>query len=220
MVPGPGRSDYDALILSGSDAFGSEVLHGLEAGYRFQPQNMSVDLAVFRNSYDDLLSAEPVPSPVPGTIAGRFANGTEGETRGGEVAVTWSPRPWLKVFGSYAGISFDLRNESGANDVITLSLQENSLPRSETQGRVYLDLPKRFELTGIAYYMASFPGGDVDPFVRNDVRLGWQAGTSLDLAVGVQDLFNTASIDVVDLTGIASAPGRRTIFAEMRWSLR
>jgi iron complex outermembrane recepter protein len=208
------------MLLSGSPTFASETLDGVEAGYRFQTRHTSVDLAIFRNGYNHLLSAEPIDSPVPSALAARLANGVRGNTTGGEVAATWTPRPWLKLFGSYAGLSIDLENEPGSHDTMMISFEENGVPRSKTQGRVYLDLPKRMEFTAIAYHMAMFPRRNVNPFVRADLRLGWRATSNVDFAVGVQDAFTTAAADVVDVTGIASAPPRRSAFAELRWSVR
>jgi iron complex outermembrane receptor protein len=219
FVPTP-AGGYSPVFVRGSEDFASERLDGLEAGYRFQAKTGSLDIALFRNAYDDLMSAEPVASVSAAIPMVQLANGLEARAWGGELGATWNPRPWLKIFGSYAAIALDVRNSPGSQDTFVRASENNAVPRTKVQGRVYIDLPKRFDVAGIAYYVGSFQRPGVDPFVRSDARLGWQATANVDLALGVHDLFATASSSMRDISGIASVPARRSLFIEMRWRVR
>jgi iron complex outermembrane receptor protein len=179
----------------GSDDFVSEEVLAHEAGYRLQVNDrLSFDLAVFSNDYDFLQTQEltgfgPQPGPPPYIVlTAMLANGMEGDTYGGTLAVNWQPlAPWRLQF-SYAHLQMDLALQPGGGDPGALNVAGNS-PQTQIGVRSYFELPGDFSLYTGARYVDELPAQDVPSYTAVDAGIEWQRpGRPLRVSVNVQNL--------------------------------
>jgi iron complex outermembrane receptor protein len=179
----------------GSDAFVSEEVLAHEAGYRLQlNERLSFDLAVFSNDYDllqtqDVTGLGPQPGPPPYIVlTAMLANGMEGDTYGGTLAVDWQPfAPWRLRF-SYAHLQMDLALKPGGGDPGALNVAGNS-PQTQIGVRSYLELPGDWSLYTGARYVDELPAQDVPSYTAVDAGIEWhRSGRPLTVSVNVQNL--------------------------------
>jgi iron complex outermembrane receptor protein len=203
----------------GSDAFVSEEVLAHEAGYRLRlNERLSFDVAVFSNDYDLLQTQEfvgfgPQPGPPPYILlTAMLANGMEGDTYGGTLAVDWQPfAPWRLRF-SYAHLQMDLVSKPGSTDPGALNVAGNS-PQTQIGVRSYLELPGDFSLYTGARYVDELPAQDVPSYTAVDAGIEWQrSGRPLTVSVNVQNL-NDARHREFGTTYI-----ERSAFARATWA--
>nr|WP_246604872.1 TonB-dependent receptor [Aquisediminimonas sediminicola] len=112
-----GMDETTYVRLEGVRHLKSERLVALELGARAQfDRNWSLDLSVYANHYDRLLTMEPigfepiyvpfVPFPVGSIIIANVANNGELDSRGVEVLLTGRLTPFWKVDFNYSEIHF------------------------------------------------------------------------------------------------------------------
>src|SRR5436853_5911263 len=110
--------------LTAQRGFSPETLLGYEAGYRgsLHPK-VYVDIAAFRNRYDDLLSielgkpfSEASPPPARVVYPVSFGNGLYGSTTGFEISPNWRPLTRWQLDGSYSYLTMDLRMKATSVD--------------------------------------------------------------------------------------------------------
>jgi iron complex outermembrane receptor protein len=216
-VSTPARADHDifatvasypdprgipiAVTLAGNPNLPAEKIISAEAGFRWQTRRViTLDLALFRSSYDDVFSTE-MTAPIfrEGLIEAplRIDKGVYGTTWGGELSMLWKVRPWWKLSGSYTRLALDLHQRSWSNGADYLRFRRES-PDHQAQVRSYLDLPGGFEID-----MALYAVGDLGPapppgiipvlrpslrrYQRYDARLGWRSRSGIEVSTGTQD---------------------------------
>ena len=164
----------------GTTDFVSEVLWSYEAGVRHLfSEDVSADLALFYNDYDDLHFAELDPF----TFQSILNNDAEGTGYGAELAVDVRPADWWSLRSAYSFLAGDY--EADGVDIGT----EDQSPEHQFNLRSYVDLGENWELDTAVYVVEDL--GDFlrqAEYVRADARLGWTPSDSLELYVGIQGL--------------------------------
>ena len=205
--------------VRGSDDFESEEVTAYEAGYRLQVnERLSFDIAVFDNDYDRLQTQEPGPfTLVPGppayfVLPAMLANGMEGETYGGTVAVSWQPLSRWRLRLSYAHLQMDLKLKPGSADAGAANVAGNS-PKSQIGVRSYVELPANFSLyTGIRY-VDDLPVQRVPSYIAVDAGVEWQRpGRPWRASLTVQNLNDERHLEFGD-TYI-----ERSIYGRVSWN--
>jgi Outer membrane receptor for ferrienterochelin and colicins len=182
--------DYNAgaALFRGDRDFTSETLVAFETGYRVQPRdNLFIDLALFFNRYDDLrtFSFEP---PVDVLV---LRNRREGDTRGGELIVTWQPAAWWRLTASYAYIDEHLYFEPGVIDPTDGFFETNDAPHLAKLTSA-LNLRGGFEIDFTLRYVDRLPNPYVPSYVELDLRLAWRPNDRLELAVVGRNLLDAS----------------------------
>src|SRR5207247_1685906 len=150
-----------------------------ELGYRIEPaKQLSFDVAVFYNVYDDLLAYrsnppqfEASPAPPHTLISSTFQNNEHGETYGAEVSAQWKVTDYWRLVGSYSWLHMRLAPDPSA---------ERDSPQQQFQLRSYLDLPGHVELNGAVFYVDQIgpqSGANrvsVPSYVRLDLGVAWR----------------------------------------------
>lgn len=225
VVPGglsPGFGGLPMLIsIEGSPDAGSETLRSIEAGYRLQRRRASIDLTAFVNEYDDLMGG------LAGTMArGQFGgrpvlrlpivltNGLRASTRGFEMAAAWNMTDWWKVSAAYTALSLDTWSSSELP--FDADYAEGLDPEQQFHVRTFVDLPRGFEASVLAYRVTELPALDVPAYTRLDLRLGWTR-RHLELATGVQNLLHDGDKEFGTFEGTVAVPVSARPFAEVRW---
>jgi outer membrane receptor protein involved in Fe transport len=184
-------------------------------------QDLFVDVAVFHNDYDDLLSVEPgeffvEPSPPPehNLLPVLFRNRALGTTSGFEVAPVWTAASWLRLKGSYSFLELDLETEPGSGDQSTVTQTEGSSPRHQVVVQSLLELTSEMELDFTYRYVSELPYRMADSYHTADVQVSWAASESLRLSFAGQNLFDANHVE------FTSDPGpnvgiRRSFYANL-----
>lgn len=213
-LPGPAGLPI-LLTLSGSQQLVSEKLLAYEFGYRTQPTaTISLDLALFYNSYKDLIGQQPgLPflelSPAPPHLVSPyvFANDLGARTRGVELAATYKLRSWWKLSTGYSWLQIRQTAPYGS---LSLMLP-GDIPRHQFDVRSYCSLPLNFEFDNALYYTSSLSGQRIPAYVRWDSRWGWRPTQHLELSLALQNLLDphhAEFVHVYDVQGPAQV-GRR-----------
>jgi iron complex outermembrane receptor protein len=181
----------------GQKGFDSEQLWAYELGYRTQAtQSLTVDTAIFYNSYDNLrsgmqgapsLSVNPLPPHL--VIPINLGNDIDGATYGFEIAANWNVTPAWRLTGSYTFKIIDLHRGFGV-DVTNERAFEGTSPRNQFQLHSYYDITRDLEVNAGLYYVENLRTGDIPSYVRIDAGLTWRPKENLEVTVGVQNLLD------------------------------
>ncbi|MCB1773421.1 MAG: TonB-dependent receptor [Gammaproteobacteria bacterium] len=221
--------------VNGNPDQDNETLKAIEAGYRFSTTDrFSVDIAVFRNDYDDLQSTElldplnplnPGCLPLPDTC---FRNYREGDSTGIEVSVDWSPADEWRLRLGYAYLDIDAAYVApsfvagaGLDQVYT-----NGSPRHTVSLRAGYDISTNWDWDVWAIYTDEItqPGSVqspivpvVDAGVNLGTRLAWRPKRGLELSVTALNLLQPQQLEYVGefLTPYSEIP--RSVFFQVSW---
>ena len=181
---------------TGDGKFTSETLLGYNAGYRsLLAKSFSLDVAVFFNQYDHLLSLEPqapftqddqgTPAIIYPFING---NGIKGTTAGFEIAADWKPAPWWRLESSWSYMRMDLHTLSTSLDTTSVGLYEGSSPHHQTQVQSYFDLSRNLDFSLTFRYVGALPYYLVSGYETGDARIAWRPIKRIEFAVTGQNL--------------------------------
>lgn len=221
--------------VNGNPDQDNEILNAIEAGYRFSTDNwFSVDIAVFRNDYDDLQSTElldPLNPLNPGCLPLQdtcFRNYREGDSTGIEVSVDWSPTDDWRLRLGYAYLDIDaayvapsLIAGAGLDQVYT-----DGSPRHTLSLRAGYDINDNWDWDVWAIYTDEItqPGSVQSPIVpvidagvNLGTRLAWRPKPGLELSVTALNLLQSKQLEYVGefLTPYSEIP--RSVFVQVRW---
>ena len=176
------------VLLTGQDDFDAESVTAIEAGYRVRPHaRLAVDVAAFRNHYDDLRSQE-LPT-IPGTPI-LLANMRNARTTGAEVGSTVQLADRWRVHGSYTYLHMNMSLDPGSRDV-TSGVSEANDPSYFASLRSYVDLPRGFALDAFLRRVARRPNPVVPAYSELDMRLGWMVRGGWELSLIGQNLLHS-----------------------------
>jgi iron complex outermembrane receptor protein len=183
------------VVVDGNPDFVSEELLAREVGYRVQVSAaLSLDLALFRNTYDRLQTTEPqdpilvlVP-PLPyAVLPNVLDNGMEGTSSGGTIAAVWQPRSQFRMRIQYSRINLDLVNKPGSLGGATTGAAGNS-PENQFAVHSFVDLPHDLSLYAGLRYVDELPSQLVDDYTAVDISLRWQITERLLTSITVRNL--------------------------------
>ena len=211
--------------IDGNQQLSSERLIGYEAGYRtLVTPKFYVDIAVFHNDYNDLISlgaavltVDPTPTPLHFTIRLPYVNGLRGSTDGFEVAPDWKPAAWWQMKATYSYLNLNLESKPGVVDGGGYVTQdEGSSPHNQVTFQSRFNLPKGFEFDQTYRYVSALPAQLVKSYSTADVHFAWRATRQVELSVAGENLFQPQhpefSHDISPLVGI-----KRSIYGQITW---
>jgi iron complex outermembrane receptor protein len=213
-----------AVQLLGNEDFAAEELIAYELGYRWRaaPQ-LSFDLALFYNDYDELASLELGQPFVDG--AGRVIvpiynqNLTSGRSQGAELLAEWQPVESWRLTASYSHV--DLELASAGQDLNRGVWLDGATPRSQFGLRSLLTLDD-FEIdaqfrhhTRIRRMPTDVTGEGIDAYSALDLRLGWHLSAQWRLSLVGQNLLDDEHVEF----GSAESRGalRRAAYLKAEW---
>ncbi|MGH8177291.1 MAG: TonB-dependent receptor plug domain-containing protein [Steroidobacter sp.] len=212
--------------LLGNDEFDSEELLAYELGFRWQTRpEFSIDLAVFHNRYEGLVSLEP-GAPFVDPVDGRTVvpiinrNLTDGEAQGFEALAAYSPlRPW-RLTASYAYV--DLRLDPTGQDLNRGKFVEGATPQHQFGLRSSLDLPGNLQLDAQFRRLSDVrrspdivTGEGVAGYSELDIRVAWRALQQLEISILGQNLLHEHHAEF----GSPAARGgiERSVYGKFAW---
>ncbi len=176
-----------ATGLRTTNDFDSEKLIAYELGYRIRPVgNLSIDLALFYNDYDDVRSVEPGDSAGDPLV---LENRNVASAYGAELKVKWQPTRWWELDLGYKAMSVNIHRGPGGRDVNNGSGEGND-PNHMFVLRSSMDLPGNVELDVFLRYVDRLPQPQTPAYLTADVRLGWTPREGLELAIVGRNLLD------------------------------
>jgi len=179
----PTRFDSDirfgppGLTIFGNPDFHAEELVAYEMGYRGRPHpQLTLDVAVFYNVYDQLRSLEPL---TPGVIIER--NSLNAESRGFEIESMFDVTPDVRLRGYYSFLGKSLSFDPGVVGLLA-SLEGND-PRHQFRVETAIDLPRNFEFDSAVRFVDQLPDPVVPGYAELDARLGWNPTRGIETAL-------------------------------------
>lgn len=188
----------------------AEDLNAYELGWRWRPvQNLSIDLALYRNEYENLISSEPLPPQMSLNqivMPSNFVNLSNTNYEGAEVSVEWLAQTWLRFIAQ--GAWQQRSGDWGA------SIPDD--PSRMLMLRTSLDLPREVELDLDWRAVTAIPR--FEGYDALDARLAWLPTRTLEVSLSVENVLNNEHIEFVDQIGMqAGASLGRTYFAKLVW---
>jgi iron complex outermembrane receptor protein len=166
-----------------------------ELGWRTQPEeNLSVSLATFFNTYNNIRSAEPGPPPLGIPIT--FANGVKGKTYGFELSAIYQVKSWWNIRGGYTLLKKDLSVKSSSSDLNKGTAESND-PVHQIVVQSTVDIPGGIELGTVIRYVDDLPQPRVPSYTGLDIRIGWKLNKVVELNVVGQNLLNNRHVEFI-----------------------
>ncbi|MDX2506546.1 MAG: TonB-dependent receptor [Gammaproteobacteria bacterium] len=223
-VPFPPFSIPIEIKTLANDKLDSEVLLAYEIGYRFQPRdNLSFDLALFYNDYDNLQTFErTVPeSPISDV---QFDNKLSAHSYGLELAADWRALEWWRLQSNYSFIDVSGLLDSDSTDSNgTDALSEDSSPRHQFSVRSMMDLSNKVSLDLWVYYVDDLQRTSlsqdvpVEDYTSFNARIAWRPRKNLELSLVGQNLLDSHHAEFVAENLLIETEVDRSIYAQIRW---
>jgi len=213
------------LRVVGSKNFRPERMLGTEIGYRaLLSSKLYIDIATFRNDYNDLygygpgsIFVETSPSPAHVILQEPLANALKGHASGGAIAPQWKPAHWLEIKGSYSYLHLYVHDKPGFTDSQNTVSDNGSSPHHLVKIQSLLNLPHKVEFDATYRHVSSLPAQKVNAYNTADVRCGWHPSHNWELSVVGQNLVQNQHAefgsDVNTIVGI-----RRDVYAKITWT--
>ncbi len=217
---------FDLVSSFGTSDLDAEKLYAYELGYRIIPSdNLLVDITMFYNNYDKLITIEPVmpyiemaPQPPHFVIPNIGGNKMDGEVYGAELAIDWKPFDWWHLKASYTYIQIQMHLDQNSNDTISESA-EGATPHHQVFLRSSFDLPKNLEFDISPRYTDNLPALKVDSYVTLNARLAWKPLENLEVSLVGQNLFDNHYPEFKQSVFVdtGSTEVERSVFGKIDW---
>ena len=162
----------------GNPDFKPETVLDAEAGYRAEIGTVaSVDVTVFRASYHNLKTSEPLaprieltPAPRHLFIPVQFANLLAATTSGVEIAAHWTPVVALRLDGGFSTFRLTPHLSPASRDATAASF-DGKAPRAQWYARSATAISPRVRLDATLFHAGALPKLGVPGYTRLDAQL-------------------------------------------------
>lgn len=189
--------------IEGSKDFRSQKVIAHEIGYRrLLTDNLSVDLALFYNDYDDLrtFEYEKLNPLFNGSYLEAYLpieNGASGHTYGLELAVAWKPTDDLKIDATYCYI------EESLTDMLLTFIHESPRNQVSFRGswRGWDDITLDFWFKYIDEFISGYPYDyaigqyPIDSYVAGDFQASWQISDKITFSALAKNIFANGHVE-------------------------
>jgi iron complex outermembrane receptor protein len=214
------------VSITGYPEFDSEILYAYEAGYRWQAlDNLSFDLALFYNDYDDIYTLQQKPS-----FAGydfEFVNALAGTGQGVELAADWKATQRLSFVFTYSYLDLDISPEAGARQEVGSLLFDESSPQNQASIRSSLTMAEGWQLNIWWRYTDPIKGlnrasllstpVEVDSSNLIDINLIWAPCKDLEIMLAVQNLTNDGTFQYFSEYSVPATEIDRSVYGKITW---
>ncbi len=213
------------LVVDGNHQLKSESLIGFEVGYRtLLTPKLYVDIAIFHNKHDDLISlgaptltVDTTPAPPHFTISVPYVNGLKGNSDGFEIAPDWKLTSWWQLKATYSYLNLHVESEPGVVDGAGyVTSDEGSSPHNQVTCESQFNLPRKFEFDQTFRYVSTLQAQAVNSYSTADTRFSWFSPRQVEFSVVGQNLLQPRHVefggDPEGLVGI-----KRSVYANITW---
>lgn len=188
----PTRITHDR-ISTGGFMTEPETLIAYEAGYRLQASAaLSLDLAVFSNSYDEIFVT---------------TNSTtvDGWTHGLELSADWEANDRWRLKYQYSYLDMDV-------DPVLL---DGNSPEHQLSIFSYLDITDQIQLDAWIRYVDNLPSLDVPSYTELDLRLGWTPYKNIELSLVGQNLLDSRHLEFFQFPATPTSEVQRGVYGKL-----
>ncbi len=217
----PGWVPYYLAVMGNRDA-SSEELWAYEAGYRFHPDDsFSVDISLFFNRYDKLVTYEYGDPFFEGTppylvVPQITRNNMNGHGYGSELAFDWKPLEHVRLQGSYSYFHLNLKDPFTWD--IYSQFQEKASPTHQFSIRPSLNLPGGVEVNLWFRYRDNLAAHYLPEMFNMDARIGWTMSEKMEVSLSGQNLLDSQKPEtVVNNTYYTASQLERGLYLKLRW---
>lgn len=194
----------------------SEVLWAYEIGYRSSPgSTIDMDLALFYNQYDNLISISGIRRLIPGNPVGIaeivLDNFLRGDTYGGEIEFNAKVMEDWILSASYSLLQMRL-DES---DLLSLTNIPEESPEHQFVLRSTQDVNDKFQISFQARYVDSI--NMVPSYLTGDFQLSYQFDERLEGSIIGSNLFQSQHAEQGAAFVATTAEVPRSVFAKLTW---
>lgn len=212
---------FPAVVgLRGSGGVVAQEMVSREIGYRgLFGHNLSVDLSVFHNSYENLVSLERQPfvmGPPYSSLNYGFANGLYGRTHGVEVSSVWQVNPTWRLSGSASILHMKLTPYPGGSGDSAYG-STGASPTTMVQLHSQHDLGHSLELDAHLYRNGRLEHLNVPAYTRLDLRLGWRVRPGLELSLTGRNLMQRSHREF-QAEDVQASEIPRSWLAQVNWT--
>jgi len=216
-----------ALVLQGNSDFDNEELIAWELGYRFlNSDNLSFDLSLFYNDYDDLRLTEslglfPAPPPAPSALGALIitTNGVSAKSYGLDMALAWRPSQQWQVNLSYAYIDIRMHLKSSHNG-LGVDSTEGLSPENQLTVSSNYKINNNLQFNLIARYVDELPTNNTDAYFELDAGLKWQLNPQLALSLVGRNLIDAEHRETSDtFFSTEETLVQREFYLKLDWQL-
>lgn len=160
------------LVFDGNNNLKSETVVAFEAGIRRKfGERLAIDLAAFRNVYDNIRSYESLTGP-GSAFPWTFKNTLNADGTGAEATVLFEPAAGIFLKGGYRYLDLDLTRDPGSGDFVNGVYEAND-PRHVGYLTTRLTLPASLEVDTTVRHASRLRAPVMEGFTPMDLRLGW-----------------------------------------------
>lgn len=200
-----GSSEPVPVFLWGNEEYDSEDVLAYELGYRIVPtKQLSIDIAVFYNEYENLRTATPLGTISTSKI--QFENKSSGSSLGFEIAADWKPVFWLSFQLGYTWLELNLDANDGDTGLDIIVVYEDSSPQHSVSLRATIDITQKLQMNLWLRYVDQFTAGGIQALLNGsiieeytavDATLSWKATEAVELMLVGQNLFSSGRMEFV-----------------------
>ena len=222
----PTPSGIGFINVVGNPDFTSEILWAYEAGYRWQArENLSFDLALFYNDYEDVYGLAPSLSATGYNL--QFINEQSGAGKGFELAADWKPSSWLSFACAYSYLDMNLSSDNPISKGITENIFNRSSPQQQASVRSSIALAENWRLNLWLRYVDTIYGlnradltgqpVEIDGYFLLDANLTWTPLKNLEVMLVGQNLTSDSQLEYI--AEIATPPTAidRGVYGKVTW---
>lgn len=211
----------------GNPDISSEDIISFEAGYRFHlNKSIFLDFSLYCNEYDHVIYFEAGDQRTGYNVEEgkieiewpfNMENLIEARSSGGEIAIDWQIKKWLKLKAHYAYLSFEL-DLSKIDDWIVygFNLSEDN-PKNEISFHSWVDITDTIELNTRIRYFDDQPRDSHESSFVLDSQIRWKISNRLDLFILGKNLTGSTSEFISKDYFQAPDIRERSIYAKIEW---
>lgn len=216
----PVGPDVALLSIFGNPNVDSEELVAYEIGYRVQPhERLFLDVAVFYNVYDRLVTLESQPTVPEGShllMPNQWDNKADGESYGGEVAGRWHAADWWWLDATYSYVQIEVHPDAGSADVFSEGAEGKS-PRHQAMLRSAMQLPGKIEFDAAIRFVDELPEFQVPEYWELDARLAWKPNDNWEVAIVGQNLLHDHRPEFAVTASLQPTEVPRGVYGKVTW---
>jgi len=215
-------------LVRGNPAFTSETMLAYELGYRAQPtEPVTIDIAAYYNSYDDLQTAESqgppslvIPCPATDLIPAcmvepvQFDNKRSAESWGLEIAASWAVSRQWKIEGHYTYTRVGVDNSGSTDKLVAL---EGDTPHHQLRLASLVNLPWNLEFDTTFYWIDELETEGTGSYERLDLHLGWRPIPALEFSLVGQNLTRDSHHEFGDSSVSLRNRVPRSVYGKATW---
>ena len=214
------------LEIDGTSGFKSESVIAYELGYRTEPlTNLTFDLAVFYNQYDNLRVRQNYiqsQEPANSVLTYPLTNDMHGHTYGAELSTSWRIYDWWRLQAAYSYLRAVMYLDNGSTDEINRSNIADGAPRHQGSFRSAFNISKDVELDlwlRLTGQVKSIDSTTIPGYITGDVRVAWKACRNMELSLIGRNLFQSRHPEYrAEYINTIPSEVPRSVYGKITWT--